>query len=152
MTAAAAAAPIENRTAEGCAEMPDEELLARFESASLPGDGFRHGDHVRLAWLLHRRHPPIEALSRLDAGLRRLAAAHGAPGHYHETITWAWSALVRERMERLDEAGREADTWEGFAAASADLLDGSHPILRRYYRSETLGSALARSVFVLPDA
>ena len=126
--------------------MTDAEFLASFEDCSLPNSAFHHRDHVRLAWLYLRRHPPLEALARFAGGLRRFAAANGHPGLYHETITWAFLLLIRERMER---AG--AGTWEEFAAANPDLLTWKPSILDRYYRPETLGSELARRVFVMPD-
>jgi hypothetical protein len=129
------------------ATLTDPEFIASFEDCSLPNTAFHHRDHVRLAWLYLRRHPPLEAPTRSAAGLRRFAAANGHPGLYHETITWAFLLLIRERMER----DGMADTWEEFTAANPDLLSWKPSILDRYYRPETLGSELARRVFVMPD-
>jgi hypothetical protein len=127
--------------------MDDEELLARFEAASLPEDGFRHRDHVRLVWLYLHRLPVPEVLARVSAGLTALARARGKPGRYHETVTWAYVFLVHERIAR---GGRGA-SWAEFAAANPDLLDWNDGVLATYYREETLRSDLAREVFVLPD-
>jgi hypothetical protein len=127
--------------------MTDDEFLARFEALDLPGGGFHHRDHVRLAWIYLRRFPVLEVLARLSAGLAALARVKGQPGKYHETVTWAFIFLVRERMAR---AGRD-ETWDDFAAANPDLLDWRDSILHRFYRDETLRSDLARAVFVLPD-
>ncbi len=129
------------------APLRDEAFLEAFEAAALPEGAFRHADHVRLAWLYLRRLPPAEALARFSEGLRRFAAALGKAGLYHETITWAYLLLIRERMER---AGAAQD-WTGFAAANPDLLAWKPSILDAYYRKETLRSELARRVFVLPD-
>ena len=79
---------------------------------------------------------------------REMAARHGVPGLYHETITWAYLLLVHERMQR-DGALCE---WESFCEANRDLFAWKPSILERYYRPETLNSELARSVFILPDA
>ena len=49
------------------------------------------------------------------------------------------------------EEGRNADTWEDFARGNPDLLVWNPSVLDRYYEKETLGSELARRVFVLPD-
>ena len=55
--------------------------------------------------------------------------------------------LINERVQR---SGRLLD-WEDFAAANPDLLTWRPSVLDRYYTSETLGSDLAREVFLLPD-
>lgn len=132
------------RPEEGLA---DEDLLRRFEDATLPAASFHHREHVRVAWLYLRQEEPVAALSRFSEGLKRFAAAKGATGLYHETITWAYLLLIRERMER-EGAGA---TWGEFAERNPDLLRWKPSILDRYYRPETLGSELARRAFVMPD-
>jgi hypothetical protein len=126
--------------------LDDDEFREAFERGALPEGAFRHRDHVRLAWLYLRRLPPAAALERFAEGLRRFAASVGKSGLYHETITWAFLLLIRERMGRGGE-----DTWPAFAERNPDLLAWKPSILDRYYRSETLASDLARRVFVLPD-
>ena len=57
-------------------------------------------------------------------------------------------------LRRIDLLRRAIDpipflpSFEEFADANAELFG---PILQRYYRPETLGSDLARGVFVMPD-
>lgn len=133
-------------TTNGRDAMTDGELLRRFETATLAAGGFHHREHVRLAWTYLERYPALEAMNRFCAGLRRFAAAQGKATLYHETITWAYLLLVRERRER-----DPAASWEEFAAANEDLLTWRPSVLTRYYRDETLASDLARRVFVLPD-
>ncbi len=125
----------------------DQELLEAFESGTLAETGFRHRDHVRLAWLYLSRLPPAAALEKFSDALRRFAARLGKSGLYHETITWAYLLLIRERMER----GGPGLVWDEFAAANPDLLTWKPSILDAYYLEETLRSDLARRVFVLPD-
>ena len=127
--------------------MTDDEFLRSFEACTLPNSAFHHRDHVRVAWLYLRRSSALEALARFTEGLKRFATANGHPGLYHETITWAFLFLIHERMAQ---AG-EKETWERFAACNPDLLTWKPSILDRYYGKETLGSELARRVFVLPD-
>jgi len=127
---------------------PEEaKLLDDFESATLSDGSFRHRDHVHVAWLYLRGLPPAAALDRFASGLKRYAAAKGKADLYHETITWAYLLLIRERMER----GGADETFEEFAAKNADLLTWKPSILDSYYRKETLSSELARRVFVMPD-
>ena len=127
--------------------MNDRDFLAAFEDGTLPEESFHHRDHVRAAWLLLRAERPAAALDRFSTALERFASARGKAGLYHETITWAYLLLIRERMER----GRRDSEWEEFASANPDLLTWKPSVLDRYYTPETLGSDLARRVFLLPD-
>jgi len=88
-----------------------------------------------------------EASLRFCSGLRRFAEAHGKSALYHETITWAYLALVNER--RANGTGGDFDA---FAAANPDLLQGGMQALLALYDRETLGSELAKRAFVLPGA
>jgi hypothetical protein len=128
-------------------ELTDHELLDQFERATLPLERFRHLDHVRVAFLYLSALPTLEALQAFSKSLRRFASQHRKANLYHETITWAYIFLIRQRMAR---AG-ETQTWEQFAKNNADLLTWKGGVLTRFYRDETLQSDLARSVFVLPD-
>jgi hypothetical protein len=125
----------------------DADLLAAFESCTLPNDAFHHADHVRVAWAYLQRYPMLEALSRFVVALQRYAAHHGAPERYHATITLAYFFLIAERRERRPELA----SWEEFAAANSDLLRWRGGIVERCYPAETLASDVARRVFVLPD-
>ena len=53
-----------------------------------------------MAFLYLCRYPPLEALQRFSASLVKFATAHNKPTLYHETITWAFLLLIRERMAR----------------------------------------------------
>ncbi len=100
-----------------------------------------------MAFLYLRRYQPLDALHRFSVSLMRFAAAHGKPGLYHETITWAFVFLIRERMARVT----SQETWTEFAARNPDLFDWEENVLKKYYRPETLSSELAKTVFLLPD-
>ena len=128
--------------------LSDDALIAAFEGEGFDAGSFRHPQHVRVAWALLQRLPTIEVLERFAAGLRRIAAAAGKPGLYHETITWGFVLLVNERRAA---ATGEGD-WRAFAGRNPDLLAWRPCVLEeRYYRPETLWSERARQVFVLPD-
>ncbi|HME07565.1 MAG TPA: hypothetical protein VKG25_10955 [Bryobacteraceae bacterium] len=127
--------------------MTDDEFVARFEDGSLANESFHHADHVRMAFLYLSRYPALEALQRFSNALVRFATAKGKPQLYHETITWAFLLLIRERIVR---AGIQ-QTWTQFAAGNADLLNWKDNVLKKYYREETLASDLARNNFMFPD-
>jgi hypothetical protein len=127
--------------------LTDEELLRDLEQTALPGDAFHHAEHVRAAFLYLCRYPLLEAVQKFSAALQRLAASQGKAHRYHQTITWAYLFLIHQRMAR---AGRP-QTWQEFAKGNPDLLSWEDNIVKRYYRSETLQSELARLIFVFPD-
>jgi hypothetical protein len=127
-----------------------EALVAGFESANLPDGAFRHPEHIEVTWLYLHRYPAAEAFSRVTGGLRGLARAHGHPERYHETLTCAFFFLVHQRMAHPGER-ENRDSWDAFRQANEDLFAWPSPLLGRYYQPETLGSELARRVFVLPD-
>ncbi|MGB2622779.1 MAG: hypothetical protein WA857_09345 [Candidatus Acidiferrum sp.] len=128
--------------------LTEDEWMEQFEKGDVPNGAFHHADHVRMAFLYLRKYPPLEALARFSSGLMRLAAAHGKPDLYHETITWAFLLLIRERMAREN----RPLTWSEFSEANPDLLRWDDHVLKRYYRPETLASGLAKKVFLLPDS
>jgi len=127
--------------------MTDQELIEQFEDGTLPNEGFHHREHVRTAFLYLTKYPVLEALQIFSRTLRRFAEARGKPQLYHQTITWAYMFLIQERMAR---AGSK-QSWAEFARDNPDLLVWKDGILTRFYRSETLTSELARTVFLLPD-
>jgi hypothetical protein len=129
----------------------DEELICAFEDLRLQPGSFHHIDHVRMAFLYLRRFPPLEALGRFSTALGRMAAASGQPGRYHETITWSFVLLIRERIERRAQTTGFAPNWDEFFAENPDLFCRKEPVLRNYYCVETLGSEIARKFFILPD-
>ena len=125
-----------------------DELIAQFEDGATPAATFHHADHVRLAFEYLCRYSVLEALQRFSEALQRFAAAQGKAQLYHETITWAYLLLIRERIAR---AGGGEPNWLEFAERNADLLVGKGGVLATLYRQETLDSDLARQTFVLPD-
>jgi hypothetical protein len=129
------------------ATLDDRRFLGDFEAGRVPEAGFGHREHVRAAWLCLQEGPAAEAIARFTGALQRFAVARGKPGLYHETITWAFLLLVRERQAQ----GPAGETWTEFAARNPDLLTWRPSVLDAYYRPETLSSELARRCFVLPD-
>ena len=126
----------------------DEALLAGFESARLAPAEFGHREHVRAAFLCLAANDDFgEASVRFRRALRRFAAAHGVPGRYHETLTWAWLALVNERAHGASFSGSEE-----FLRRHPELLRHPGGLLSRYYDVAAISrSERAKQVFLLPD-
>jgi hypothetical protein len=131
--------------------MTDDQFVAAIEGCTIRNEEFHYQDHVRMGFLYMSRFPGLEGIRRFSEGLERLAAASGKSRLYHETITWAFLLLIRERLARaLQRCGR-LPSWDEFAADNKDLLKGKDDVLKEYYRDETLKSDLARKTFLLPD-
>src|SRR6266567_8988846 len=126
--------------------MNDRDFVEAFEACAIAKTDFRHADHVRLAWIILREHSLIDAIQRFTTSLLRFAAHHGVPGRYHETITWAYLLIIRERMQR-DDAPQD---WRSFRDENGDLFVTKPSILDRYYAPETLKSNTARRTFAAP--
>lgn len=123
----------------------DADFLAAVEAATWPGEVFRHREHVRLAWLCLRERGFDAGLERVRGLIQRYAAALGATGKYHETLTRAWVELVQSALESTPAAA----SFDAFLAERPELRDAK--LLERYYRKETLDSATARAGWVAPD-
>ena len=98
--------------------MTDDELIAGFESAELPGEQFSHVEHVRAAWWYLERHPFPEALGRFCTAIRRFAAAQGkgraVPRDNHRGLHAVDRRTAGRRARNL--------TWAEFAHRNGDLL------------------------------
>ncbi len=125
----------------------DAAFLEAFEAGRIASTEFHHREHVRLAFVILKREPLLDALRTFSCDLRAFAARAGRPELYHETITWAYLFLIRERMEDAT----ETDTFAAFAEQNPDLLTWKPSILARYYTDDTLFSPRARRAFVMPD-
>ena len=62
------------------------ELIQLFETGEIPAESFHHADHVQLAFAYLSMSPPLEALGKFSAALKRYAEARGKSGLYHENV------------------------------------------------------------------
>jgi len=96
---------------------PDETLADEWEQCAL-GRSITHEEHVRIAFVLLRRHGRDEGIRRVDEGTRRNSAALGAEERYDAELTRRWSDAL-------------ADAVEETGAEDADELIRAHPELLR---------------------
>ena len=120
--------------------LSDDAFLAAFNNCTLPCASFRHGDHLRLAWIQLHRHAFDEALDLVRAGIRRFAAHNGMPNLFHETITTAWVRLLTTHHEL---------TFDQFVSENEHRLN--RELLHRFWTPSVLESNAARSAWVAPD-
>ncbi len=129
--------------------MNDDEFLAAFEGCTVPRDEWTHAAHVRMAWIYLNRASDFEdALTKIREGIQRLNGSFGAsPNKYHDTITIAYAALIRERIERHPDIAR----WVDFESAFPETLDWTSPLPLRHYSRDRLFCRAAHEAFIEPD-
>ncbi|WP_141331155.1 hypothetical protein [Myxococcus sp. AB025B] len=126
--------------------LEDAAFVAAVASATYPGERFGHREHLRLAWCCLREEQGFDGgLRRVRALIQNYAAALGATGKYHETLTRAWMELVHVAMEYTP----GARSFEQLLEAHPHLMDAK--LLARHYQKQTLDSAEARTAWVAPD-
>lgn len=125
-------------------EQTDRDWLEAVNAGHPPGP-FGHREHLRLAWLAIETGDTIEsAAHKVSAAIRAIAAAHGAPQKYNQTVTVAWLLIVDHLRIATDGSG-----FDVMLASNPWLFDKR--LLLRHYRSQTLASDAARSSYVAPD-
>jgi hypothetical protein len=122
------------------AHLGDDEFLEAFHSCRIPTSAFRHGDHLRLAWLHLAREPFATALHSVRSGIQAFAKHHNLSGLYHETITTAWVHLL---------ATHEENSFAEFLTVNESRL--SFDLLHLFWTPEILAGGEARSSWVPPD-
>jgi hypothetical protein len=86
--------------------MTDVELARALERCQVPGSGFHHADHLRVAWVYLQESATVgEALARMAATVRRFAVSVGKAEKYSDAITAFWMyqmAAVHAAMPEAD--------------------------------------------------
>lgn len=100
--------------------LSDDELTDRWESQRLGGSGVTHIDHVRVAWVLHRRHGAAQAEERLVDGTRKGCDHYGVPQKFDEPLTRLWAKAVSSAIADAPESER----FEDFIARNPQLRRG----------------------------
>jgi len=85
--------------------MTDDELADAWEAGTRFPGGISDLDHVRIAWVLHRRHDPQEATARLLRVTQQACVAHGCPEKSDPALTARWARAIADRPFRLVLAG-----------------------------------------------
>ena len=120
------------------------ELLEAFLDNSLDPAGFKHRDHVAVAFEMLRQYDFLDASAKYAGCLRALTEKAGVPEKFNATVTMAFMSLIAERMNVA-----EYRDFEDFEAANGDLA--SIAVLNRWYSKDRMSSEAARKIFLLPD-
>ncbi len=112
-------------------DLSNRKLIQQFESDAIPAGSFHHADHVRLAFAYLCQYPPLQALEKFSAALKRFAAARGKSQLYHEkTITHAY--FLPHPRTYGPPLGRRLGRILPPQSRPADLAKRDpHPLLRR---------------------
>jgi hypothetical protein len=120
--------------------LSDDDFLAAFHACALPLASFRHGDHLRLAWIHLHQTSPDHALELVREGIQRYAKHHGVSHIFHETITAAWVRLLATHHEA---------TFAQFIEANDYRLNKA--LLHRFWSPDALASDAAKRGWLPPD-
>src|SRR5947209_4973987 len=121
-------------------DLSDDDFLSAFHHCELPVLMFRHGDHLRFAWLTLHGRPFDESMEIVREGIQRFARHHGVAYIYHDTITRAWVHLLASHQEH---------TFEQFLTDNESRLNDA--LLYRLWTPHVLESPDARNHWVPPD-
>ncbi len=106
---------------------------------------FGHREHLYLAWSAVRFHGPEEAGDHVVSFIKDVAAQHGAPQLYNETMTRFWVWAVATAIE----IGERGDDFDALLEEHPQLTDKRLPW--RHWSDELLRSARAKARWVDPD-
>lgn len=99
--------------------MTDEELTDLWKAGEIFGGGISHEQHLRIAWVLHRRHGAAEAKERLMNGTKSACERHGCPEKFDPAMTARWSDAVAAAIAA-----------DGAGPSAAAFLRGQPQLLR----------------------
>jgi len=130
----------------------DRELLAQFESLTLPFAQWTHRAHLKVAFLYLREHGFDAALDRLRTGIKSYNGANNVPdtptSGYNETTTHAFLHLIHATMRAYGDV---------MPTPTADAFCDAHPqlqhrhALRFFYSPQCRMHPEAKVRFIEPD-
>jgi len=131
---------------------PDEikELVAAFESCTLPREEWNHRAHLTVALWYLSRHSQAAATNLIRRNILRHLDAHGIvttkDSGYHETITLFYMRVVSKHLS-------EADARESIVDLTNQLIEtyGDKNLPLEYYSKERLMSWEARTHWAEPE-
>jgi hypothetical protein len=97
--------------------MTDDELTDAWLAGEHFSGGISHDQHLRIAWVLNRRHGGAQAEQLLVVGTRRACDVHRVPEKFNESLTRRWARAIAELIKR-----------DGPSASAAAFID-AHPEL-----------------------
>jgi hypothetical protein len=78
----------------------DDELTDAWEAGTVFPGGVSHLQHLGIAWIVHRRHSPVEARARLLRGTERACEARGCPEKFDPVLTAQWAEAIADAINR----------------------------------------------------
>jgi len=128
----------------------DEEFLAKFADYTL--DSWDHRTHLRIAWLMFKRHGRREGMPKIFSGIKsfienssRTKRSRGTT--FHESMTYFWAHMVHFAMEST---ANPTGDFKGFLLLNPQLSNGG--LFLHYYSKELmLQSPDSRTQVALPD-
>jgi hypothetical protein len=112
------------------ASLTDERFAERWERGEAPSAGISHEEHLRIAWVLLRRHGREAGGRRVLDGTRRACEAAGVPERFDARLTRRWTDALADALEEPPVPGSLSE----LLARHPELRDG-----RRFGRPGAAG-------------
>ena len=127
-------------------QLSDLEFINQFEDQTLDTVHFNHIGHLRLCWLNLQQYDLKTAIEKTCNGIRAYAESLGANDKFHRTITEFLVRLINSRVN-----SHSTNSFDEFLDTNKDLVTDAQSVLRQFYSSSLLSSAVARVNYQQPD-
>jgi N-formylglutamate deformylase len=119
--------------------LSDSEFLTQFENCRLPASSFSHEAHIRLAWLMLKKHGLDEAIRKVSTQIEAYVTHLGATDKYHKTLTVAAVLIVNHFVELSS-----TSNFNDFITENPRLLTEFKKLVLSHYSVEIFNSDSAR--------
>ena len=126
--------------------LSDNDFIAQFETFELPENWFTHEAHLRLAYILLKRHGVLQSIQKMCAQIKQFDHHFGDGTKYHHTITIAAIKTVNHFMLKSSSTNIRALLQE-----FPQLKSNFFGLLKCHYSPKILESNKSRVSYIEPD-
>ena len=142
-----------NPPAPDCLETEESltAFLKSFERGTWPNSDWNHAAHVAVAACYLFEYPNEDAAIRMRRGILHynhcVGTVNSDHSGYHETITLFWLAVVKARLQDLEDSLPRVEAVRLLVSELAPQRD----LFREYYSFDVVRSVEARRTWIAPD-
>lgn len=126
--------------------LSDDDFIAQFETLELPENWFTHEAHLRLAYILLKRHGVQQSIKQMCAQIKQFDHHFGDGTKYHHTITIAAIKTVNHFMCKS-----VTHSFKELLLEFPQLRNNFIGLLKSHYSPKILESNKSRVSYIEPD-